>query len=83
VTVSWFDDTTVGGGCAEPQSWQVLYRDGETWKPAKQTATAAPIPAKAGRGELSFESVRTTGLRIQAQLQAGKSGGLLEWQVME
>src|SRR5207247_10049124 len=35
VKVSWFDDTSLGGGCAAPKSWQVLYRDGEQWKPVK------------------------------------------------
>jgi hypothetical protein len=74
VTVHWFDDTTVGGGCAAPKSWEVLYRDGDVWKPVKQASNE-----KTRR----FEPVQTTGLRLQVQLQPGKSAGVLEWQVEE
>jgi hypothetical protein len=75
VKVNWFDDTTVGGGCAAPKSWQVLYRDGDTWKPVK--------PTRDGTDGRTFEPVETAALRLQVEFQPGKSGGVLEWQVVE
>ena len=73
VKVNWFDDTAVGGGCATPQSWQVLYRDGEQWKPVK--------PVENGPNAARFEAVQTSALRLQVRLRPGKSGGVLEWQL--
>ena len=88
VTVHWFDDTKAGGGCAPPKSWQVLYRDGDAWKPVKETGrgggggNVGNVGAAAGVAEVaSFEPVETTALRLQVQLQPGKSGGILEWRV--
>jgi hypothetical protein len=75
VKVNWFDDTTVGGGCAAPKSWQVLYRDGDTWKPVEVTEERP--------GGRAFKRVETNGLRLQVEFQPGKSGGVLEWQVVE
>ena len=76
VEVKWFDDTAAGGGCALPQSWRVLYRDGDEWKPVNETAGG---PA----GAMRFEPVTTTALRLEVQLQTGRSGGVLEWAVAE
>jgi hypothetical protein len=76
VRLNWFDDTSVGGGCARPQSWQVLYRDGENWKPVTVRGAAAA-------DAVSFEPVETSALRVQVELQPEKSGGVLEWQVAE
>jgi DUF1680 family protein len=82
VEVHWFDDTRTGGGCALPRSWRVLYRDGNDWKPVKEVAAAAdqrvgPVGAR------RFEPVKTNALRLEVQLQDGKSGGVLEWSVAE
>jgi hypothetical protein len=38
---------------------------------------------KNGWSEVQFEPVETTGLRLDVQLQANWSGGILEWQVVE
>jgi hypothetical protein len=83
VEVHWFDDTSAGGGCALPQSWRVLYRDGNDWKPVKENGTDASAGRVAPTGVMRFEPVRTTALRLEAQLQNGKSGGVLEWVVKE
>jgi hypothetical protein len=84
-TVHWFDDTKGGGGCAPPASWQVLYRDGDAWKPVNEKGPrAGNTGAAAGVAETaSFDPVETSALRLQVQLQPGKSGGILEWRVSQ
>ena len=64
----------------------MLYRDGDAWKPVKETARGGSgnVGAAAGVAEVaSFEPVETTALRLQVQLQPGKSGGILEWRVSQ
>jgi DUF1680 family protein len=79
VEVRWFDDTSAGGGCAAPASWKLLYKDGDAWKPVKETAGA---PGGAS-GTVRFEPLTTSALRLEAQLQPGRSGGILEWALSE
>lgn len=79
VEVNWFDDTAAGGGCALPESWTVLYRDGNAWKPVKETTSNQ----EGGKGTVRFEPVNTTALRLQVKLKDGRSGGVLEWGVVE
>jgi uncharacterized protein len=87
VKVYWFDDTTVGGGCATPGVWQVTYRDGGDWKPVKYKGAASDT-AKQGTGPgpvetRIFEPVETSAMRLEVTLPRGQSGGVLEWQVTE
>jgi hypothetical protein len=79
VEVHWFDDTAARGGCAVPASWKVLYRDGTEWKPVKETGGRRDGPV----ASLDFEPVKTNALRLEAGLQDGRSGGVLEWSVRE
>ena len=79
VDVYWFDDGRIGANCRVPASWQVLYKDGEDWKPVK---------AASGYGveldkfmHVDFETVTTRALRLDVQLQKGWSAGVLEWKV--
>ncbi len=78
VEVYWFDDTGVGE-CRVPQSWRLLFQDGAEWKPVSQASGAAV--AKDRWNELKFSPVKTSALRLEAQLQPGYSGGILEWRV--
>jgi len=78
VEVYWFDDTG-RGGCRVPESWRLLYRDGESWKPV-QTQDSFGV-AKDGYNGVTFEPVMASGLRIELQLQPKFSGGVLEWKV--
>ena len=78
VEVYWFDDTG-RGGCRVPESWRLLYRDGEQWKPV-QTQDGFGV-AKDRYNGVSFAPVTTSGLRIELQLQPKFSGGVLEWKV--
>ncbi|MCX5685467.1 MAG: transcriptional initiation protein Tat, partial [Planctomycetota bacterium] len=78
--VYWFDDTGKGG-CRAPASWQLLYKDGDAWKPVKPAAGAAYGTAKDTFNKVAFEPVTTSELRLEVKLQADASGGILEWRV--
>lgn len=78
VEVYWFDDK---GGCRLPESWKVLYKDGETWKPVQ--AKAECKPAADCFNTLEFAPVTTNAMRIEVQLQKDASGGILEWRVQK
>ncbi len=75
-SVYWFDDTGTGG-CRVPQSWRLLYQDGKEWKPVASASEYGTIVDKYNR--VTFAPVTTTALRIEVQLRAGFSGGILEW----
>jgi hypothetical protein len=78
--VYWFDDTG-RGSCRAPQSWKLFYREGEEWKPVESSGEFGT--KLDGFNRVSFRPVEASGLRIEAQLQAGFSGGILEWRVGE
>lgn len=78
VDVYFFDDTG-RGGCRIPQSWRLLYRTADAWK-----VVECPTGYEVKRNRFNkarFDPVKTDGLRIEVQLQAGFSGGVLEWRV--
>jgi hypothetical protein len=80
VEVYWFDDTGTGG-CRVPASWQLLYKDGQDWKPVE---AASGYGTKTDRfNRTAFRPVQTRGLRIAVQLQPGFSGGILQWKLVE
>ena len=76
--VYWYDDTG-SGHCRVPQSWQLLYRDGDAWKPVRGGSSLGTELDKFNRVE--FSPVQTSALRIEAQLQPEFSAGVLEWKV--
>src|SRR5262249_29800262 len=76
--VYWFVDHP-RGGCKLPQSWRLLYGDGGAWKPVPG---AGDYPLKADQFcEVRFGPVTTDALRLEVKLEAGFSGGILEWLV--
>lgn len=77
-TVYWFDDTG-HGECRVPQSWRLLYKDGDTWKPVELTSTAGTLKDQPNRA--TFKPVTTTALRLEVTLQKDWSAGLWEWKV--
>ena len=79
VEVYWFDDTG-RGSCRLPQSWRVLYQDGEAWKPVTDASEYAVKPDAFNR--VSFTPVSTRALRLEVRLQPRFSGGVLEWRVL-
>jgi hypothetical protein len=76
--VYWFDDSP-GGGCRVPQSWKLLYKDGEAWKEVPNASAYGLDKDKFNK--VTFDAVSTTALRLEAQLQPEFSAGILEWQI--
>ncbi len=76
VEVYWFDDSG-SGACRVPASWRLLYNDGSQWQEVAQPDSYTTT--KDQFNQTRFTPVLTGGLRIEAQLQEGFSGGILEW----
>ena len=64
-----------------PASWRLLYREGDAWKPV-EGASAYGVE-KDRYNSVRFKPVRTTGLKIEAQMQSDVAAGLLEWRLPE
>lgn len=79
-SVYWFDDRGTGQ-CRVPQSWRLLYKSGNEWKPVEGADAYAIKPDQWNR--VKFSPVTTTGLRIEVKLREGFSGGILEWRLPE
>lgn len=77
--VYWFDDGKLKRHCRVPKSWQLLYKDGNAWKPVSGASSYGVEKDKFNR--VTFEPVETTGLRLEVELDAPWSGGILEWKV--
>jgi len=76
--VYWFDDTGKGA-CRVPKSWRLLYKDGDAWKPV---AASDPFGVERDRfNRVQFAPVKTTAVRLEAELQHSVSGGILEWRM--
>ena len=74
--VYWYDD---GGGVRLPVSWQVLWQDPLGNWLAVSNASAYAV-ADNVYNRVAFAPVITRSLRVQAQLSASASAGILEWQ---
>lgn len=79
VEVYWLDFAHYDGDSRIPESWKLYYKDGEEWKEVE--ALNPYTVEKDQYNVLKFTPVKTTGLKIVAQLQEGESGGILEWKV--
>lgn len=81
VQVYWLDFDHYDGDFRTPENWKLYYKDGKNWKEVE--ALTAYTVKKDSYNSLDFKPVKTTGLKIAAQLQKGKSGGVIEWKVNE
>ena len=77
--VFWFADRPAKGGCDLPQSWRLLYREGEEWKPVDRPGAYDLDPDRFN--EVKFSPVTTAALRIEVRLRPDWSAGICEWQV--
>jgi DUF1680 family protein len=78
VEVYWYDDTG-RGGCRVPESWRILYKTGNTWKPV---ANIDPYIAEKDKFNLvRFQPVRTSALKLEIQLPEKFAAGIHEWRV--
>jgi hypothetical protein len=75
--VYWFQPER--GEIKVPASWSLFYRDGETWKPVE--AQGSYGVALDRFNTVSFKPVTTTALRLEMQLQPGRSAAISEWKV--
>ncbi len=78
VEVYWYDDTR-RGECRIPESWRILYKSGNTWKPV--ASTTPYIVEKDKFNHVRFQPVRTTALRLEIQLPEKFSAGIHEWRI--
>lgn len=78
VEVYWFDDSGKGE-CRVPRGWRLLYLDDMQWKPVPNAISAGVARDQWNR--MRFQPVKTTALRLEAELQSNYSGGILEWRV--
>jgi hypothetical protein len=76
--VYWFDDTG-HGECRVPESWRILYKEGDDWKPVEST-NACEV-AKDKFNKITFKPVKTTAMRLEVKLQPQWSAGIQEWKV--
>ncbi|HUA68264.1 MAG TPA: LamG-like jellyroll fold domain-containing protein [Candidatus Saccharimonadales bacterium] len=79
MSVYWYDDVPIGGGCNLPQSWWVEYLVGTNWVMATG-ASGYGVSANT-YNTVTFNPVTTTAVRLYVQLQSGYSGGILGWRV--
>jgi hypothetical protein len=77
-SVYWFDDTGTGE-CRTPESWRVLYKDGDQWTPVETSDTYGVERDKYNK--IGFKPVLTTGLRLEVKMRSGWSAGIQEWTV--
>lgn len=76
--VYWFDDGPFGG-CRIPAGWRLLYKQGDTWVPVKNTKEYTIL--KDQYSSVSFEPVTTNALRLEITLPKEHSSGIMEWKV--
>jgi len=76
VKVYWFDDTGMGA-CRQPESWRLLWKDGDDWKPVKNKDEYGT--AKDTYNTVRFEPVKTSALKIEIQSQEKFAMGIHEW----
>jgi hypothetical protein len=77
-SIYWFDDTGKGG-CRVPESWRLLYQDGDQWKPVQNASGYRVTPDK--YNEVTFTPVTTKALRIEVHLKDKMSAGVLNWKI--
>lgn len=79
VQVYWLDFDHYDGDFRVPENWTLYYKVNCTWK---EVNALTPYTVKKDcYNSLDFKPVKTTGLKITAKLQKGKSGGVIEWKV--
>jgi len=74
----WFDDTG-RGEVRVPESWRILYRDGEEWKPVQNLGSYGV--AKDTYNKIAFKPVTTPALRLEVVMQPNWSAGVEKWKV--
>jgi uncharacterized protein len=74
--VYWYDDGP-DGGCRVPDEYEILYLNGNIWKPV-ETKTPYKI-TKDGWDSLVFTPVKATAVKIKVKLNQNFASGIYEW----
>lgn len=77
-SVYWFDDEP-WGDCRTPLSWKIFYKHANQWIPVKNNESYNIEKNKVNT--VHFESIKTTGLRLEIVLKKDYSSGIYEWSV--
>lgn len=75
VKVYWYDDAPFGG-CRIPTSWEVVYKDGDEWKPVPTSEEYKVV--KDDWNTIKFDPVKTSTIRVKLQLDEKFSAGIHE-----
>jgi DUF1680 family protein len=79
VDVYWLDFEHYDVSYKTPESWKLLYKDGNKWKEVQNPSGYDTETDK--YNHLTFNPVTTSGLKIAVQLKDNYSGGIIEWKV--
>lgn len=77
--VFWAADAGRRQNVKLPVSWKVLYKNGDDWQEVQQTRQS-PI-AIDSFNQTAFQPVTTTGIRVEVQLAADATAGMLQWRL--
>jgi hypothetical protein len=77
--VYWFDETPVNADCRVPDSWRLLYKDGDDWKEVQKSSGYGLEVDKFN--VVTFAPVKTTAMRLEVQCQKGHCAGVYEWRI--
>lgn len=79
ISVYWFDDTGIGA-CRVPKSWKLLSKTADgTWQEVSKPSGYETKTLQFN--DLTFDSVKTTALKIEIESQPNFAGGIYEWTV--
>lgn len=79
IAVYWFDDSG-RGECRTPAAYRVLLsEDGRTWRPVDNPRGLGTATDEFN--VTTFDEVNASAIRLEIDLHAGFSGGVLEWKV--
>ncbi|OGU56381.1 MAG: six-hairpin glycosidase [Ignavibacteria bacterium RBG_13_36_8] len=79
VEVYWLELDHYDGKHRVPESWQLLYKNGDEWKPIENLT---PFTTEKDKYNIvSFKPVTVQAIRLTAKLQTDASAGIIEWKV--
>jgi DUF1680 family protein len=78
VIVYWYDDTG-RGECRTPESWRLLFRNGDKWQPVRTSDRYATASQEGNI--VTFTPIMTSQLRVEVKLRPNFSTGVRELEV--
>jgi uncharacterized protein len=74
--VYWYDDGP-DGGCRIPDTWEILYLNGNIWTPVSSKMRYKVT--KDGWDSLNFNPVKASAIKLKVKLNKDYSSGIYEW----